>query len=135
MKNLFDEEIDLEVRRCNRCKIDKVFSEFGKENKRKMRSWCRQCDKEMNKERLEIRKNAPPIPKNHICPICHRNENQIKETMQYHFHKGSYWVCDHNHKKKTFRGWICKKCNLALGNFNDDIRALENAIDWIKKHE
>ena len=67
--------------------------------------------------------------------ICEKNENQLNETQQPTMRKkGSPWVCDHDHTKKTFRGWICRKCNLGLGNFNDDYTLVLNAAKYLKEY-
>lgn len=42
-------------------------------------------------------------------------------------------VLDHCHTSSTFRGLICRECNLGLGNFEDNIQALENAIRYLSR--
>jgi hypothetical protein len=44
-------------------------------------------------------------------------------------------VFDHNHKTGKFRGWLCYKCNLALGMTNESIEILTLIIKYIQKHE
>ena len=121
---------------CNRCKVNKHLSLFGNDSGgNKLRSWCRDCDSIVNKERRLIRNCAPAIPDNHFCPICKKNENQLNETQQPTICKrGSPWVCDHDHTTKSFRGWICRKCNLGLGNFNDDYTLVLNAAKYLKEY-
>ena len=44
-------------------------------------------------------------------------------------------VClDHNHKTGEFRGWICHRCNLALGLFKDNIGLLKATIEYLSKN-
>jgi hypothetical protein len=44
-------------------------------------------------------------------------------------------ICfDHNHKTDKFRGWICGKCNSALGMVDENIQTLELMIEYIKKN-
>lgn len=38
---------------------------------------------------------------------------------------------DHDHKTGKIRGLICRKCNLALGLFKDDIKILKSAIEYL----
>jgi hypothetical protein len=38
------------------------------------------------------------------------------------------WQCDHDHKTKQFRGWICKKCNTGLGGIGDTAESVVNAV-------
>ena len=135
IQTLFGEEL-VESKICNRCELELPVSEFGRDSGgKKLRSWCKKCDKEVNKEREQVRKTAPPIPVNHVCPICNMDENELNKKIQFRTKKVSPWVADHDHKTKLFRGWICRKCNMGLGNFNDDVDRLKNAIDWVKKYE
>lgn len=39
---------------------------------------------------------------------------------------------DHCHKSGKFRGWLCMKCNTALGLVNDDPKILKKMITYLK---
>jgi hypothetical protein len=41
-------------------------------------------------------------------------------------------VIDHCHTSGEFRGLLCHRCNIGLGQFKDDIAVLQNAIDYLK---
>ena len=56
------------------------------------------------------------------CAIC-----QNEPTTQRGLH------LDHCHDKGTFRGWLCKPCNVGIGMLGDDIAGLERAIDYLRK--
>lgn len=43
-------------------------------------------------------------------------------------------VFDHDHKTGKFRGWICFKCNNALGMVNDSVEILEALIKYVRKN-
>jgi hypothetical protein len=59
-------------------------------------------------------------PKPSACEICGRERK----------------ICfDHCHKTGNFRGWICDKCNLILGQVNDDRGWLIKLSDYLKQHE
>lgn len=40
---------------------------------------------------------------------------------------------DHSHATGRFRGWLCMKCNTALGLVNDDIKLLQKMIEYLSK--
>lgn len=44
-------------------------------------------------------------------------------------------ICfDHDHNTGKFRGWICVKCNVALGMVEDNIQTLELMMKYIIKN-
>ena len=42
---------------------------------------------------------------------------------------------DHCHKNKIARGVLCRKCNLMLGNSEDNIKTLKRAIEYLESWE
>ena len=44
-------------------------------------------------------------------------------------------VLDHNHKTKTFRGWICSNCNTALGLLQEDPKRFDNLKKYLLASE
>ena len=58
--------------------------------------------------------------KSGTCPICKRYTERL--------------VFDHDHKIKpiTLRGWICHKCNLGIGQLQDDPTILQAAIRYLQ---
>jgi hypothetical protein len=44
-------------------------------------------------------------------------------------------ICfDHDHKTGKFRGWICKKCNGALGMIDDNPQTLLLMVNYLRKN-
>lgn len=42
-------------------------------------------------------------------------------------------ICfDHDHKTDKPRGWICRRCNLALGLVKDNIETLKEMVNYLK---
>ena len=44
-------------------------------------------------------------------------------------------VFDHNHETDKFRGWICSRCNTALGLANDEPKIVELWLEYLKRHQ
>lgn len=42
---------------------------------------------------------------------------------------------DHDHDTGKFRGWICHRCNLALGLAKDNVETLEEMIKYLIKNK
>jgi len=40
---------------------------------------------------------------------------------------------DHSHKSGVFRGWLCMKCNTALGLINDDVKLLKKMVVYLEE--
>lgn len=40
---------------------------------------------------------------------------------------------DHDHVTGAFRGWLCNRCNLALGHLGDNVAGLERAVAYLKR--
>lgn len=64
---------------------------------------------------------------NYKCAICGtEGNNSINRTKMF---------IDHCHTSGEVRGLLCSKCNIALGNFNDDIETLKKAIEYLAQFE
>lgn len=63
-----------------------------------------------------IRRAGRPPPKE--CEACG------KEKRLYF---------DHDHSTGIFRGWICSKCNLALGHVDDDLETLRGLMTYLER--
>jgi hypothetical protein len=61
---------------------------------------------------------------NGCCAICDKHHTE--------FNRG--FAVDHCHTTDKIRGLLCINCNLAIGNFYDNITILKNAIKYIKQH-
>ena len=99
------------------CKID------GCKNKHCAKSFCKK-HYEMNRQNIVIDDRAKELINGHsgLCDICGSNKAG--------FGKRGFCV-DHDHKTGIVRGMLCQKCNIGLGNFNDNIELLEKAIKYL----
>jgi len=49
--------------------------------------------------------------------------------------KSTYCFCiDHNHKTGKIRGLLCCRCNLALGNVNENVTILLNMVNYLRRN-
>ena len=61
-----------------------------------------------------------------ICGVYKKHpdkENSIQSDVLH---------IDHCHRTKKVRGLLCTHCNKAIGILNEDVRILENAINYLK---
>lgn len=58
---------------------------------------------------------------NNKCAIC---ESEFKSSKDTHI--------DHCHDSFKVRGLLCSNCNVALGQFNDNLELMKNAIEYLK---
>jgi hypothetical protein len=61
------------------------------------------------------------VDQNNMCKIC---GNEFKSTKDTHI--------DHCHDTNVVRGILCNNCNMALGQFNDNLDIMENAIKYLQ---
>lgn len=79
------------------------------------------------RKRIIIRKAATlevlaGRPRPEVCDACGGPPDPNREL---HF--------DHCHKNGHFRGWICRECNLALGNVRDDANRLLKLVAYLRR--
>ena len=63
-----------------------------------------------------------------VCEICGKPETAT--------HKSGTVISlslDHCHETNKFRGWLCGKCNKALGMVQDNIDTLGKMIEYLKE--
>ena len=61
------------------------------------------------------------VSQNGLCAICKKGEN------------GRELSVDHCHKTDIVRGLLCKRCNWAIGFFDDNAELLRSAIEYLEK--
>jgi len=78
---------------------------------------CRTCYSKEIKDRRKVRKDARPPPAR--CECC----NQKKDKLIY----------DHDHGILILRGFLCKKCNIGLGHFGDNLEGVLRGALYLEK--
>ena len=120
---------DSQTKKCNKCHEHLPLTCFGfstsgrfpfnKDGIRYRRGDCCDCRNKLNKGKNNAKKIAEKIgisvqpKKDDQCEICKSTENL---------------VFDHDHKKETFRGWLCDPCNRSLGTLES-----RGGLDWLVK--
>lgn len=108
--------------KCKVCKRIKSFSQYNRNDKGKLNSLCKKCDKldknkvlrgmlndkndyRLSKYNLTYEEHtAFVIKQNNTCAIC--------KTPP---HDDTFLSIDHDHETGRVRGLLCSSCNLRLG--------------------
>lgn len=118
---------------CSFCHQYKDFEKFGTNGNGKLKSRCKDCQGKYNTQyHKEIfRFDRYGITKeifkqmlnnqNNKCAICEISVNERSSHI------------DHCHSTGKVRGILCEKCNKGLGQFNDNVNYLNNAIKYLNK--
>jgi hypothetical protein len=70
---------------------------------------------------------------NGVCAICLKPETCISQSSKTSTVND---LCvDHCHETGKIRQLLCNKCNRGLGFFNEDIKSMELAIDYLRRHK
>ncbi|NDF99757.1 MAG: hypothetical protein EB101_12750 [Chitinophagia bacterium] len=142
----------IETKMCSTCKEVKSVSEFDKDHRYRSgyRSQCVQCRYSVfastKRHAIHVERTYGLSQEdykrimeeqNGVCAICHKPETRITrpKARRYISKQSPNLALDHDHTTKAIRGFLCSKCNLALGHFQDSIELLENAIKYLKKWE
>ena len=132
---VFDEEEDevyeCDTKVCSQCRKEKpATTEYFHRNMNdkgvydRFKHICISCVSLNAKVVRELRKTAPPVPRN--CECCNTDLTKVS-TRDIHL--------DHCRKTETFRGWLCKNCNIGMGMLGDDIEGVTNALLYLNKHK
>jgi len=135
----FDTNQELKV--CGSCQRSLPLSAFPnsyhrKDGTKNVFNKCKTCKSKETSLIEKIKNTTPSPPPEYECPICQRTQEELLGSLSKNErHVGHVkWNLDHNHETLEFRGWLCGKCNSALGWFNDDITLLHRAIDYLQNN-
>lgn len=77
-----------------------------------------------NVKKMNIVRPVPSKENPYHCDCCNKLIITTK-TIQL----------DHCHKTGLFRGWLCKECNISMGNLGDDITGIMRVIKYMNRTE
>ena len=119
--------------KCPKCEEYKHDRDFHKLSKNSLAAkvarrtgslrFCKVCYNE-NTLLLYYLKKKHKYPQNPICECC-GNKPKHHDKLQL----------DHCHKTLAFRGWLCRSCNNGLGQLGDNIKGVEEALAYLRKHD
>ncbi len=68
---------------------------------------------------------------NHSCAICNKSETAVDGKT------GTIkkLAVDHCHNSLKIRGLLCWRCNTVIGRAEDDVKLLQNMINYLNKHK
>ena len=124
---------------CHKCNLEKPLTSFQTVAYRRdgtimYKNFCNAC-RRPHKVLTERARKTMPVPEGHVCPICKSSLEQLVEKLNPLATTVQTFVLDHDHDTMEIRDYLCNKCNSALGNFNDDVNLLRNAVSYLEKHE
>lgn len=138
-------------KRCSGCKVFKDESEFCKDRSRPdgLNHRCRPCNRLhvqniANKQKKqfgysEYRRRRRKYELSHYYGITVNEYNRLVEQQKdkcaiCHGKPEACLAVDHCHETNKIRGLLCRKCNSALGLFDNNPIHLKNAIKYLVKH-
>lgn len=130
-------------KKCTCCLLILPVDQFGmRDEGPQRRSYCRKCSnaKRAQHQLKQVLGEFGLTPESyermlkeqgHGCAICGTTE---PGTTGKRPGSNRRFAIDHCHTTGKARGLLCNKCNLGIGNFNDDIVRLEAAVAYLRKH-
>lgn len=133
-------QLTAQTRQCKSCKTSRPIGDFHSSGDGKTKRWvCKECRNTKNQAYyLEKTRNtylqshygmslaeyeALLTEQSGVCAIC----GSLPDDINLHV--------DHNHTTGAVRGLLCMRCNIALGNFKDDLDTLLSAALYLLAHE
>src|SRR5260370_1453896 len=113
--------------------IRRYHAKWNRDNpeKRRMHEHT-QREKKRDRYRLKNWKTRglpiPTRPCPDLCEACGKPESMVHPKHGVVFGLS----LDYCHITNRFRGWLCAKCNLTAGKFNDDYEAIRKLADYLE---
>ena len=120
------------IKKCTKCLLEKPLSFFWSNRKTKdgRTQQCATCSiKERRQKHYGLSESdfsAMWADQNGLCPIC-------TGTLAGPQHNAC--AVDHDHKTGRVRGLLCLRCNVGLGNFQDNADICAAAATYLKRNE
>lgn len=128
------------MKKCIGCLVEKELQEFYLNKTGYYNPYCKPCNKIRTRDYRRKNTHAHYLRKvkgkfkiskedylilhdkhNGNCAICFKNNDGRRLSI------------DHCHETGKIRGLLCRKCNLALGYFSDNVEYLKKAILYLQE--
>jgi len=115
---------------CNTCKESKPLTDYGRAaGGNHVRPDCKDCSNRASNVRNALKKQHPYPNEDYCCPICNKNADALRYKTQP---DRKVWCLDHDHAKDSFRGYICFRCNIAVGQVRDSSKIAYRLYEYLK---
>lgn len=123
---------------CMVCRRNKYLAKNGKReiHRQGTKNWYHNNPDKAKSQRLKKYGldfdgyNALRVKQGYCCAVCKKHENDVAQgrakTPATALH------VDHDHATGKVRGLLCTNCNTILGKCYDDVKILEQAVDYLK---
>lgn len=98
-----------------------------KNNRDKFRAYNKKWEEDPENREKKLRSRwkgkampEPTRPRPEVCECC---GNECSRTL----------ANDHDHVTGVFRGWLCGKCNKAIGLLGDNEAGVRKALDYLDR--
>ncbi len=138
---------------CSSCRCDLPLSDYNsqKSSRDDLQSVCKSCAKSHRQKKLaenpdhyyglHLKKtygmsleefHEMEKSQNYKCKICGTTDPGTykgKGVLRNHF------AVDHDHDTGKVRGLLCRGCNIGIGMLDDDLKRIEAAAVYLRKHK
>lgn len=114
-------------KRKEACKSKGVCPNCEKRPAALNRTCCQEC---LNDKKLCIKFGASGPYRQLYAELFEKQGGRCEICKEYMTRP----VLDHCHKTMDVRGLLCGKCNMGLGQFNDDSEILSSALNYIRNN-
>jgi DNA-directed RNA polymerase subunit RPC12/RpoP len=137
------------IKKCPKCGEEKEYSLFyaNKQSKINCSPYCKVCSNlrttsyaRTNRDKIQPKLGGYAlkrrygigiedyermlISQNYKCAICGTPNDP----------NGRNFAVDHCHNTKKVRGLLCSRCNTGLGQLDDSVERLKQALDYLEKY-
>ena len=137
------------IKKCSKCQKEKHYSDFGYDKRYGVRSQCKRCRADREKERRKSmgsdhfrvlnvastykisKEESKILCETKHCQICGVKFTKNKSGVR----SATGQAIDHCHDTGKVRGVICSGCNLALGHARDNVEILKSMITYLQKSQ